>query len=71
MAAKRNKSDKRTNPPLMLRCPDDIGDSIRDFCEGKDITAAAMARAGLRFCLKELASGRACIVNGELQPVKK
>lgn len=71
MAAKNNSRKRQANPPLTVRCPDDIWEAIRSFCEGRDITPAVLARVGLRFCLKELTSGRACIVNGELQPVKK
>jgi hypothetical protein len=69
MAAKNTRSGKKSKVPLMVRCPDDVGDAIRSFCDGRDITPALLARVGLRFCLKELLSGRACIVNGELQPV--
>lgn len=71
MAHKSKRSGKDAEkPPLMIRCPEDIGNAIRDFCEGKDLKPAVMARFGLRFFIQELTSGRAGIVNGELKRLK-
>jgi hypothetical protein len=70
MASKRTQN-KKARTGLMIRCTDEIGEALKAFCEGRDMKPATLARVGLRFCIKELVSGRACIVNGELQPVKK
>lgn len=70
MPTKKPNSKKR-KAALTVQFPDEIGDTIRDFCEERDMIPAHLARTALRFFMPRLLSGEASIVNGEIQMTKK
>lgn len=64
--ATRNTSARRTpKERLTVQFPPEVGQPIRDHCEGKDIGSAQLARMIMRFGINALKTGRAQLVDGE------